>query len=208
MEFATEMIIKASMNGAKMAEVPITLHPDGRKAHRPQLKTFGDGWRTLHFFLLYSPRWSFLMPGLVLTLLGAVGYMLALPGVTFRGITFDAHTLLFASLWLLCGYQLIVFAIFTKIFAINDGLMPTTPKVKTLLRALTLGRGLIASFVMLTAGSGLLALAVNEWRLAEFGRLDYAHTMRLVIPGATLTMASVQTMFSIFFISLLSLQRR
>src|SRR5262250_443097 len=105
MEFATEMIIKASLYGEKIAEVPITLHPDGRKAHKPHLKTFRDGWRTLRFFLLYSPRWLFLMPGLLLVLVGLIGYALALPGITLAGMTLDAHSLLFASLAILCGCQ-------------------------------------------------------------------------------------------------------
>jgi glycosyltransferase involved in cell wall biosynthesis len=98
MEFATEMIIKASLYSARIAEIPITLHPDGRKVHPPHLKTFRDGWRTLRFFLMCSPRWLFLMPGILLILAGLVGYGIAMPGLTFREITFDAHTLLFASL--------------------------------------------------------------------------------------------------------------
>src|SRR5205807_4238561 len=98
MEFATEMIIKAGVGGANVAEVPITLHPDGRKAHPPHLKTFRDGWRTLRFFLMCCPRYLFLYPGLALIVLGLLGYGLALPGVTLGGMTFDAHTLLFASL--------------------------------------------------------------------------------------------------------------
>ena len=208
MEFATEMIIKASLNEAKMSEVPITLHPDGRVAHRPHLKTFRDGWRTLRFFLLFSPRWLFFVPGLFLISIGLIGYAIALPGLTINGFTFDAHTLLFASLWLLCGYQAVVFAIFTKTFAINEGLMPMTPRVQRFFKIVTLERGLIASAFVLFVGLALLAVAVNQWRLAGFGRLDYSETMRIVIPGATLTMIAVQTIFSSFFISLLGLQRR
>ncbi len=104
MEFATEMIIKASLFGEKLTEVPITLHPDGRKSHAPHLKTFRDGWRTLRFFLMYSPRWLFVIPGALLVLLGLIGYGVALPGVRLGGVAFDAHTLLFASLGILCGY--------------------------------------------------------------------------------------------------------
>src|SRR5262249_39267522 len=127
MEFATEMIIKAGFHGANIAEVPITLHPDGRKAHPPHLRTIRDGWRTLRFFLLYCPRWLFWYPGMVLILLGLLGYGLALPGVTLGGITLDAHTLLFSSLALLMGYQSMLFAIFTKLFGIGEGLMPEDP---------------------------------------------------------------------------------
>ncbi|HZI42450.1 MAG TPA: glycosyltransferase family 2 protein, partial [Gemmatimonadaceae bacterium] len=118
MEFATEMIIKTSLLGARVAEVPITLHPDGRKAHAPHLRTFRDGWRTLRFFMLYSPRWLFLVPGALLLLLGAIGYGIAMPGLQIGRITFDVHTLLFASLSIIGGYQSIVFALLTKVFAI------------------------------------------------------------------------------------------
>src|SRR5271165_5713525 len=127
MEFATEMIINASRHGLRIAEVPITLSPDGRQSHAPHLNTFRVGWRTLRFFLIYCPRWLFLIPGAVLILLGVIGYGLALPGVTIRGMTLDAHTLLFASLAILCGYQAILFAIFTKTFAIAEGLIPEDP---------------------------------------------------------------------------------
>src|SRR6266705_2491668 len=105
MEFATEMIIKASLQNAKIAEIPITLHPDGRKAHPPHLRTIRDGLRTLRFYLIYSPRWLFLLPGVVMIGLGLLWYAFALPGITISGLTFDAHTLLFASLFMLCGYK-------------------------------------------------------------------------------------------------------
>jgi len=118
MEFASEMVIKASLFGAKTAEIPLTLSPDGRTSHPPHLKTFRDGWRHLRFFLLFSPRWLFLMPGLALILAGAIGYALAMPRVTIGKMTFDVHTLLFASLAIICGYQSIAFALMTKVFAI------------------------------------------------------------------------------------------
>ena len=129
MEFATEMIIKASLYNAKIAEVPITLHRDGRKAHAPHLRTFRDGWRTMRFFMMYSPRWLFLIPGILLIMLGIVGYVVAVPGLTLGRATFDAHTLLFASLAILCGYQSILFAIFTKTYAVSEGLMPEDPRL-------------------------------------------------------------------------------
>jgi glycosyltransferase involved in cell wall biosynthesis len=208
MEFATEMIIKASLYSARIAEIPITLHPDGRKVHPPHLKTFRDGWRTLRFFLMCSPRWLFLMPGILLILAGLVGYGIAMPGLTFREITFDAHTLLFASLAILCGYQAIVFAIFTKTFAINEGLMPEDPRMQRFFALVNLERGLIVSVVAMIIGLALLLAAVNQWRLRDFGRLDYAQTMRWVIPGATLTALGLQTILSSFFVSILRMHRR
>lgn len=208
MEFATEMIIKSSLYGVKMAEVPITLHPDGRKSHAPHLKTFRDGWRTLRFFLMYSPRWLFLMPGVLLILLGLVGYALALPGVTIRAVTFDAHTLLFASLAILCGYQAILFAIFTKTFAVSEGLMPEDPRLNRFFELVNLERGLVIGAGSLLMGLVLLLLAVNQWRLSHFGPLNYSHTMRWVIPGATLTALGFQTILSGFFVSILGMRRR
>jgi len=208
MEFATEMIIKSSLRGAKIAEVPITLHPDGRKAHPPHLKTFRDGWRTLRFFLMYSPRWLFLMPGLALILLGLLGYGLAMPGVTMLGVAFDAHTLLFASLAILCGYQSVLFAVFTKTFAITEGLMPPDPRLDRLFQHVNLEKGLIAGGLALTSGLALLLGAVDQWWTVHFGPLNYAHTMRWVIPGVTLTAIGFQTVLSSFFISVLGMRRK
>jgi hypothetical protein len=208
MEFATEMIIKSSLRGGRIAEVPITLHPDGRKVHAPHLRTFRDGWRTLRFFLVYSPRWLFLVPGLTLVLLGLVGYALALPGVEAFGVVFDAHTLLFASLAIICGYQSAVFAVFTKVFAVSEGLTPPDPRLQQAGRIVTLERGLVISLLCMVAGVVLLALAINKWRVEDFGSLDYSSTMRLVVPGVTLTALGFQTMLSSFFTSVLALRRR
>src|SRR6185369_1476388 len=152
MEFATEMIIKASLFGEKIAEVPITLHPDGRKSHAPHLKTFRDGWRTLRFFLMYSPRWLFVIPGMVLIVAGLIGYAFAMPGIQVEGVTFDAHTLLFASLALLCGYQSVLFAILTKTFAIGEGLMPEDPFFLSFFRVVNLERGLMFAAVAVLVG--------------------------------------------------------
>ena len=212
MEFATEMIIKSSIYresmGVRIAEVPITLHPDGRKSHAPHLKTFRDGWRTLRFFLMYSPRWLFLIPGILLMLLGLVGYVVALPQMRFGAVVFDAHTLLFASLFILCGYQSVLFAILTKTFAISEGLMPEDPKMTRFFEIVNLERGLIAAGLGLLVGVVLLLLAINIWREANFGPLNYAETMRYVIPGATLVALGFQTVLWGFFVSILGLKRR
>jgi len=208
MEFATEMIIKSSLYKQKIAEVPITLHPDGRKSHAPHLKTFRDGWRTLRFFLMYSPRWLFLAPGLFLILLGLAGFAVAMPGMTIRGVTFDAHTLMFSSLAILCGYQSVLFAIFTKTFAISERLLPEDKSLARFFELVNLERGLIIASVAVLAGVALLLKAVNQWQSTGFGDLDYAMTMRFVIPGATLTALGFQTVLSGFFISILGMRRR
>jgi hypothetical protein len=208
MEFATEMIVKSSLQSARIAEVPITLHPDGRKTRAPHLRTFRDGWRTLRFFLLYSPRYLFLTPGALLILLGVIGYALALPAVTIRGATLDAHTLLFSSLSLICGYQAILFAVFTKVFAITEGLLPKDPRIRKLSRVITLERGALGGAVAMVGGGLLLLLAIARWAAEDFGRLDYASTMRLVVPGVTLTALGFQTVLSSFFLSILRMRRR
>jgi hypothetical protein len=208
MEFATEMIIKASLQGARIAEVPITLHPDARTVHAPHLRTFRDGWRTLRFFLMHSPKWLFLVPGLSLMLFGGIGYAVALPGLHAFGVTFDAHTLLFASLALILGYQSIVFGVLTKTFAVSEGLLPRDRRIERLLREGSLETGVALGVVALLAGLVLLAGAVGQWRAVNFGHLDYARTMRWVIPGVTFTALGFQTVLSSFFLSILGLRRR
>ncbi len=208
MEFATEMVIKASLHGARTAEVPITLHPDGRKSHRPHLKSVRDGWRTLRLFLLYSPRWLFMFPGAILIMLGLFGYALALPGATVFGATLDAHTLLFASLFVLVGYQAILFAVFAKTYGIIRGLLPPDPRLYRFFGWVYLERGLALSALAVLAGLGLMAAALYQWWSVDFGALDYSSTMRLVIPGATLTALGIQTALSSFFVSILGMDAR
>lgn len=208
MEFATEMIVKASLRGAKVTEVPITLYASGRKAHAPHLKTLRDGWRTIRFFLMLSPRWLFLIPGALLIVLGLLGYGLAMPGVRIHGVTFDAHTLLFASLAMLCGYQSVLFAIFAKTFAISEALIPDDPHLARFYNFFNLEKGLFVGLAGLLLGLALLLAAVNRWRLSDFGELNYAHTMRLVVPGVTLAALGFQTVLSSFFVSILRMRRR
>jgi glycosyltransferase involved in cell wall biosynthesis len=208
MEFATEMIIKSCLVGGKTAEVPITLHPDGRKVHAPHLKTFRDGWRTLRFFLLCTPRRLFLVPGVVLIFLGIVAYGLALPGVSLRGVGFDAHTLMFGTLAFLCGYQAIFFAIFAKALAIKQGLLPADVRINRFLNTFNLEAGLAIATFALIVGLILLLAAINQWRLADFGPLNYGREMRLVVPGATLVALGFQTILSAFLVSFLDLDHR
>jgi len=208
MEFATEMIIKSSLMGARISEVPITLHPDKRRSHPPHLKTFRDGWRTLRFFMMCTPRWLYLLPGLSFVLIGLVGYALAFPARRIGPATLGAHTLLFASLSILCGYQAILFSVFAQTFAMAEHLLPEDPVMMRAFKIINLERGLLASAIATIAGMALLFAAFQQWRAVGYGPLDYARTMRLVIPGATLTALGVQTFLSSFFISILGMTRR
>jgi glycosyltransferase involved in cell wall biosynthesis len=206
MEFATEMIIKSSLRPARIAEVPITLHPDGR-SRKPHLRTFRDGWRTLRLYLLYCPRWLFLVPGLAMLCCGLLAYAIAMPNLRIFGVGFAAHTLLFGSLAIICGYQAVTFAVFARTFGAMEGLIPNSDRFKRLEDNFTVERGLAIAALAIAAGVILLLLALNEWRVHDFGRLNYTTTMRLVVPGVTLTVLGVQTMFSSFFLTVLSLGR-
>jgi glycosyltransferase involved in cell wall biosynthesis len=208
MEFAPEMIIKATLHGARIAEIPITLHPDGRRTNAPHLRTVRDGWRTLHFFLIFSPRWLFLVPGFIFAFLGVAGYVVALPRLQIAGVTFDVHTLLFSSLAILMGYQSVLFAIFAKTFAINEGLLPKDPRVDRFFNVIYLERGLAIGAMGFLIGLILLAAAVLQWKSVHFGNLDYSVTMRWVIPGTTLTALGFQTILASFFVSTLGMKRR
>lgn len=208
MEFATEMIIKSALYQERIAEVPITLHPDGRKSHPPHLKTFRDGWRTLRFFLISSPRWLFLVPGLLLVGLGVLGYLVAFPGLQFGGITFDVHTLLVASMSFLLGYQLILFAILTKTFGISEGLLPPDPRMDRFFGFANLEKGLMGGALCILSGLALILSIVFEWQALNYGPLDYAHTMRCVIPGVTLITFGFQNIFSSFMVSIIGLRRK
>jgi hypothetical protein len=201
MEFASEMIIKATFQGARIAEVPITLHQDGRTAHPPHLKTFRDGWRHLRFMLLYSPRWLFLIPG------SLVAYGLAMPSLPLGHVRLDVHTILVGSLAILCGYQAILFAVFAKIFAIAEGLLPDDTRIARLGKHVQLEHGVAGGAIALLLGLILIGVAFKEWWAVGFGPLDYSHTMRLVIPGVTFAALGFQTVLSSFFMSVLAIKR-
>jgi glycosyltransferase involved in cell wall biosynthesis len=208
MEFATEMVVKATLLKMRVAEVPTTLSPDGR-SRPPHLRTWRDGWRTLRFFLLYSPRWLFLYPGLGLMLLGTLlgAWLLPAPR-TVASVTFDVHTLLYAAVFVLLGFQAIAFAVFTKLFAISEGLHPPDPTLDKAFRYITLEVGLLAGALLILAGLGVSVYAVGFWQSRHFGPLDYAQTMRLVIPASLFLTLGGQTVFASFFLSVLGLRRR
>ncbi len=209
MEFATEMIIKSSLGNARIAQVPITLHPDGRKAHAPHLKTFRDGWRTLRFFLMYSPRWLFLYPGILTMALGLLAMILLIRGTVHIGpLALDVHSLLYAAMGILVGFQGVIFALFTKMFAIGEGLMPEDARLNKLFRYLTLETGLVSGAVLCLLGLSGTIYAFNFWSSQAFGALDPFQVLRFVIPSALAIALGCQTILSSFFMSILGLRRR
>ena len=208
MEFASEMVIKATLAGLRISEVPIKLHPDGR-TRPPHLRSWRDGWRHLRFMLLFSPRWLFLVPGLLLLGLGGGVSLWLISGERHIGpATLDIHTLLVAGLACLLGYQLIVFALFTKVFAIIQGFQAMPGYLDRLFRHVSLEGGIVVGLLLTLGGLGTLVFAVLSWRATGFGDLDPRETMRQVIPGAVLLVLGLQTVFSRFFLSKLGIQRR
>ena len=208
MEFASEIVVKASLLGMSFAEVPTSLSPDGR-SRAPHLRTWRDGWRHLRFLLLYSPRWLFLYPGLALMLLGVGLGLWLLPGPrTVGGVTLDVHTLVYGAAFVLLGFQAIAFACFTKIFAISEGLLPADPALDKLFRYITLEVGLAVGVILTLVGLGTSIYAVSGWGAQHFGMLDYSRTMRIVIPAALCLTLGAQTIFASFFLSVLGMRRK
>jgi glycosyltransferase involved in cell wall biosynthesis len=206
MEFASEMVIKATLQKMRISEVPTSLRKDGRN-RAPHLRPWRDGWRHLRFMLLFSPRWLFLVPGVIAILCGLLGYALAMPRVSIFGAILDVHTLLFASLAMIVGYQAICFSFFTKVFAISERLLPPDPRMERFFEILTLERGIIGGALACLCGACLLAIAIFSWYRVDFGPLDYTKTMRWVIPGITLFALGFQTIWASFFVSILAMKR-
>jgi glycosyltransferase involved in cell wall biosynthesis len=208
MEFASEMIVKAAAFGLRVTEIPTTLAPD-RRDRPPHLRTWRDGWRHLRFLLLYSPRWLFLIPGFSLFTFGIVVSAFLLPGpLRIGSVVFDVHTLLFAAMAILIGFQSVVFATFTKVFAVSEGLLPEDPRLTRMFRYVTLELGLILGILLILAGAGAWILGLEYWRIREFGALDPEKTLRIVIPGVVFFTLGFQVVLSSFFLSVLGMSRR
>jgi glycosyltransferase involved in cell wall biosynthesis len=203
MEFATEMLIKSSRYKARLAETPITLHKDGRISHPPHLRTIRDGWRTLRFFLLSSPRWLFYRPGVALVVLGLIGAVLSMAGMRFNGVHFAMNTLVFSSLAILIGVQAIMFAVAMKVLAVCTGVQPPDARLDRFFRIVTVERGVVSGLIGAVIGVAMLAVVVIKWSLVDFRNMNYEDTFPWVIPGAFLTAMSLQIIFFSFFLGVL-----
>ena len=204
MEFASELVVKAALAGWRIAEVPVTLHPDGR-GRPPHLRSWRDGWRHLRLLLLFSPRWLFLYPGLTLFALGvALTTLLYFAPIQVLGAGLDIHSMLYASAAALLGMQLCLFALFARVSAQNAGLLPRRPAVDRLLALLTLERGLLLGLSAVVCGLLWSAAAFWQWRETGFGALDPRVVMRDTIPATTLLIGGMEIMLASFLLSLLS----
>jgi hypothetical protein len=208
MEFASEMIVKAGLLKLKMCQVPTTLSPDGR-GRPPHLRTWRDGWRHLRFLLLYSPKWLFLIPGVLITIFCTImTIVLALTPITIQDVTFDVHTLLFSALGILLGIQCISFYVLSKQYASTIGLLPKTKEFTKTTNHWTLEAGLISGGALCLLGIALSALALLSWINVSFGELDVHQTLRFAILGSVCFILGVQIGLNSFLLSILRLQVR
>jgi len=209
MEFASEMVVKASLAGLRMTEVPTTLSPDGR-SRPPHLRSWRDGWRHLRFLLLYSPRWLFFYPGIATFAVGVILSAMLLPGPLpiGGGHTLDVDTLTYALGLVLIGAHITVFAVSAKVFGTQEGFLPPNPKFERLFRYITLETGVLFGCLLLLSGAVILAYAVHLWHAAGFGHMSPERMLRLTLPSATCFMLGVEAIFASFFLSLLGLNRR
>jgi glycosyltransferase involved in cell wall biosynthesis len=206
MEFASEMVVKATIHGLKISEVPTTLSPDGR-SRPPHLRSWRDGWRHLRFLLLFSPRWLFLYPGLGLMVSGMIMMAWLLPAPRMIGaITLGIHTLFYASLGVVVGFHSALFYIFARLYGMREGLAPPDEKFLRMTRFLTLEAGLLAGLALLLIGLTLASLAVSAWMQTAFGILPPESAMRLVIPSGTCILLAFQIGYGAFFLSVLELR--
>jgi len=208
MEFASEMVVKATLNNLNIVEVPTTLSPDGR-SRAPHLRTWRDGWRHLRFLLLYSPRWLFLYPGMILFLVGLVmGGVLLTGPIQIGEHALDVSALIYSMAAVLIGFQAMLFAAFSRAFVANEGLMPPSPGMQKAFKVLNLERGLIIGLLMLVLGVGLAIYGLIHWGSSDFGALNTRDAVRLAVPAATLSVLGFETIMGSFFLSVLGLSRR
>lgn len=208
MEFASEMVIKATLLNMKITEVPTTLSPDGRD-RPPHLRPWRDGWRHLRFMLLYSPKWLFLYPGALIFITGLLLTVILCSGsILVGGVVFDIHTLLFSAFATIIGFQSISFAVFSKIFAISEGLLPEDKNFSKIAGLFSLEKGVIIGSILVFAGLAGTFFAFSTWERLSFGDLSPRDIMRLVIPSLLSLTIGLQIVLGSFFLSVLGLRLR
>lgn len=208
MEFASEMVVKATVQGLRIVEVPTTLQPDGR-SRLPHLRSWRDGWRHLRFLLLFSPRWLFLYPGLVLTFAGLLCMSWLWPQQRQLGsVVLGIHTFLYSGVATVLGVQATSFAVFAKVFTMQAGLVPADARTARLMRQATLERGLICGVFLVLAGLAGSAYSLIQWGNANFGPLESDSTMRIMVPSIVAVLVGFQLAFGGLFLGVLQLAKR
>ena len=200
------MVVKATLAQLPIAEVPIVLHPDGR-SRPPHLRSWRDGWRHLRFLLMYSPRWLFFYPGMILIGLGLLLQFFLLPGpLKIESITFDIHTLLLSSCAIIVGVQTVTFAFLAKQYAVINGLLPHDERFVSLVKRVSMEKALITGVIMIGIGVLLIGYGIFEWLQTGFGSLSSGYMMRILLPAVTLLAVGFQVIIASFFSGILSLK--
>jgi hypothetical protein len=207
MEFASEMVVKASLASLKIAEVPTTLSPDGRK-RAPHLKPWRDGWRHLRFMLLRSPQWLFLYPGLVLTVCGLSGAAILTRGpVQFPGIlALDINALLYFAIASIVGVQITFFGLFALAVARKMELRIAQGFPERLLRLASLELAIAIGVFLVATGIGGALYAIIQWGHSSFGALIPSDMMRLTIPAVTTLAIGTQIVFGGFLLGFIEIE--
>jgi glycosyltransferase involved in cell wall biosynthesis len=208
MEFASEMVVRATLAKLRIVEVPVTLSPDGR-TRTPHLRPWRDGWRHLRFLFLYSPRWLFFYPGIALMLVGVALGIALLPGPLHIGsVGLDVNAFVYCAVAVIIGFQAVLFSVLARAFAVGAGLLPPSRNTERIFRIVTLEVGLAVGALLLLAGIGLSVYTVWFWSGRSFGALSTSSTIRLVVPAAMLMILGLETVLASFFLSILGINRR
>ena len=207
MEFASEMVVKASLNGLRITQVPITLRKDGR-SRPPHLRSWRDGWWHLRFMLLYSPLWLFILPGLSLAVFGFIGFILLRYAPVKVGlVTFDLNSLLVSSTAMLVGFQVLCFGMFIKAYAVNSGLLPGKNFWFQIVKGQSVEWGICIGLLFALTGTGSLIQEILTWKSVGFGTLSYQSSLRAVITAVTEIGLGIQAMVYGFALAIIGLER-
>lgn len=205
MEYASEMIVQAYMHNLKIIEIPVKLKKDGR-SRPPHLKSFSDGWRHLKFLLLYSPKWLFLIPGLILMGIGLIGSTwFMFRNIQLGSIVLGVHSRLYLGAMIVVGLQMIIFSLFAKVYAVKSGMHPKQDRIIKFLSRITLERGLIVGTLLTIIGIGLTIYSMILWESRGWGNLDPVKVMPITIPAVYLIIMGVQIAFASFFLGILNI---
>ncbi|WP_373483480.1 glycosyltransferase family 2 protein [Acetobacterium sp.] len=208
MEYASEMVVQATLHKLRMIEVPTTLSPDGR-TRPPHLRSWRDGWRHLKFLMMYSPNWTFLYPGLILSVLGLLMMIIIGVGPTKIGnVNFGINTMMYGSASLLVGVNISLFSMFTKAYALSSGFIPNSPKTIGIFEKFTVEKGVVIGVVLTFLGIAATIFAFIIWGNNSFGNLQPESIMKITIPATTLIAIGIELIFASFFLGILEIERK